>query len=281
MDRITLRKVQLEQLELAKEIKRVCKILGIKYFLDSGTLLGAIRHNGFIPWDDDLDIGMLRSDYDRFLNEAPQLLNKQFFLQSWFSDQSYGWGFAKLRKKDTVYKEKAAPNSSEFNGFYIDIFPYDNYPNSKKEQKRQKWKYDFYRRCILVKKGYKPWLMSNNKLHKILKCFFYLPIKVIAAFFSTQKMITMFETISQKHNSQSTEYVFCNSNENYAKIVLPRCVIENLTTHKFEDDEFYIPENWDLYLKTVYGEYMTLPPLEQRENRHKIIEVKFSNSDKQ
>lgn len=79
MDNNTLRKVQLAQLEIAKEIKRVCDENDIKYFLDAGTLLGTVRHKGFIPWDDDMDIGMLRKEYDKFVKIAPEKLEKNYF----------------------------------------------------------------------------------------------------------------------------------------------------------------------------------------------------------
>src|SRR5690554_1155344 len=101
-----LREVQLVQLEILKSIKDICEKEGISYFLDSGTLLGAVRHKGFIPWDDDLDIGMLRYDYNKFISAAPKYIDEfGLIIQDWHSDKSYGQPFLKVRKKGTHYVE--------------------------------------------------------------------------------------------------------------------------------------------------------------------------------
>ena len=123
----SLREHQDACLILLKEFDRVCKLLNIRYVLFAGTLLGAVRHKGFIPWDDDLDILMFRSDYERFLLEAEKHLNRDlFFLQKEFSNH-WPMFFSKLRLNRTTCLEKYYPKDlQEHNGIYIDIFPCDN-----------------------------------------------------------------------------------------------------------------------------------------------------------
>ena len=149
-----LRQVQLKQLEIAKEIKKICDENEIKYFLDSGTLLGAVRHKSFIPWDDDLDIGMLRDDYEKFINIAPQKLSNNFILQTWKTDEEYANAFAKIRMKNTLYIESSTNGNNMNHGIFIDVFPYDTYPNKKYQRFYQGIMLTFYKRILKVKCNY-------------------------------------------------------------------------------------------------------------------------------
>lgn len=276
MEKKLLRKVQLRQLEIAKEIRRVCKLLNINYFLDSGTLLGAIRHDGFIPWDDDFDMGMLRVDYERFLKEAPAVLDKKYFLQTWYSDERYGLAFAKVREKDTVYMEESAVDTGTYNGFFVDIFPYDNYPDDLKKQKWQGKRYEFYKRTMLMKCGYKPYNIGKNAVERLRKKFIYLPMRMMAFFMKRQTLIQCYENMGQAFNEERTKcyYAQCGAAK-YGKWVIDKRCFTSYEEHVFEGELFCVPGDSHSYLKSVYGDYMKLPPESERENRHRIIEVKF------
>lgn len=267
------------QLEMAKEIKRVCGLLHISYFLDSGSLLGAVRHGGFIPWDDDLDMGMLRKDYQIFVKRAPELLDSRFLLQTWYTDEQYGLAFAKLRMKDTIYIEASSQKSQAQNGFYIDIFPYDAYPDDERARHWQSRKYYLYRRAIMVKSGYTPW-KSETGLKSIVKEAGYLPIKIFAAAHLRRDMIQTYERCCRAFNKKHTEFLYEQAGAaGYGNWTIPRECFDTFIELPFEDDTFLVPGKYDLYLKSAYGDYMTLPPADQRENRHHILKVQFPGEE--
>lgn len=121
---LEIRDLQMLQLEIAKEVKRICEINQIDYFLAGGTLLGAVRHQGFIPWDDDIDIGMKLTEYKKFLVCCKDQLDERFELQTWDLDLSYGMPFAKIRLCNTTMEEKFSRRSSytmEFGWIFFHI----------------------------------------------------------------------------------------------------------------------------------------------------------------
>lgn len=123
-----LRKLQLVELEILNEFVRICEAHSLQYYLVGGTLLGAVRHKGFIPWDDDIDVAMPREDYDSFAQIAPQELNSQYFYQSSETDPYYFLTYAKIRKNGTEVYEERFKNAKFHKGIFIDIFPLDFCP---------------------------------------------------------------------------------------------------------------------------------------------------------
>ena len=125
-----LRQLQMTELEMLIEVDRICRKYDIRYSLDGGTLLGAIRHNGFIPWDDDADVVMLRSEYDKFYKAClKELDTEKFFLQEYRTDSQYRWGYSKMRRNGTVFLREGQEHVKCNQSVFIDIFIYDNVPD--------------------------------------------------------------------------------------------------------------------------------------------------------
>lgn len=270
MERELLRKVQLKQLEIAKEIKRVCEENEIGYFLCYGTFLGAVRHKGFIPWDDDLDLGMLRADYEKFCRIAPTALKPEFCLQTWYTDPNYGLPFGKVMLRNTIYLESKKTTRLKQNGIYVDIFPFDFAPESAKQQdKLAKALLQIYR-VKLMKSGYKPWMENDSIVWK--KRIGYLFYQAKALFARQEDLSRAYDALAESIDYSS---VLCG------QCALPRldCFqtewFEHMTDYVFESEHFPGPVNYDAVLSAEYGDYMTLPPVEERENRHQIYRVEF------
>ena len=273
MDRETLRAVQLVQLEILTEVDRVCRENNIRYWLAGGTQLGAVRHGGFIPWDDDLDIAMKREDYRRFTEIAPTKMDPKYLLQDWNTDNGFGLPFAKIRKAGTVYTEAGSRKISAFRGIYIDVFPYDNLPDNENERSRLRKRLWFLLRMMLMKQRYTPW--RNDNRFSLKRFVAYIPFRFLSCFAGADRLKRDYESAAQQNNGIRTEYMFNSGEPEDVKYPMPAEMLSDLILHKFEDKEFWIPRDYDGYLKTAYGDYMKLPPENERENMHSIEEVKI------
>ncbi|MBQ2699729.1 MAG: LicD family protein [Clostridia bacterium] len=264
------------QLEIAKELKRVCDENGIRYFLDSGTLLGAVRHKGFIPWDDDMDIALLRDDYEKLLSIAPEKLAPGYFLQTWDNDPNYPYAFAKMRKLGTVYVEASSQQTGSQNGIYVDIFPYDRFPVKKHQMVFQGFFVCLYKFSIWMKNGVTPWKSWTKPSRRVKSWLVCLPLRMFALFFSRETLKKKYKRVMRRYNDAETgKWYEQTGGTLYGRWVIEDKCFDTWCDMQFEDTVFSCPGDSDRYLSSVYGDYMKLPPEDKRENKHVIIEVKL------
>ena len=260
-----LRKVQLKELEILLEIKRICETNDINYCLCFGTLLGAVRHKGFIPWDDDIDIYMKREDYERFIEIASSQISEDFFVESSKSNPLYTQSFCKVRANNTVFKEKRLTNLKVHHGIWVDVFPLDNLQNldfaviDKHVRKMAIWQtaVDYHAGILKLEK-------PRSKI------FFGLLSKLYKS-----KLLIKKEKEMQWGNSKTNEYVvdYNLASSKYKKSIFPKEYFEDIIQIEFEGHKFSAPSKYDAILRQIYGDYMELPPVENRNSGHDIIEV--------
>lgn len=265
-----LRKLQLLELEMLKKIDAICKKLDIQYFLDSGTALGAARHQGFIPWDDDIDLGMMRDDYERFLVEAPKLLPRNYALCTPENTEGYAPLFAKVMRTDTRFITRETKDAGFGQGVFIDIFPYDaisTYSEVAREQERQcalsqKLSYLYHSGNIVVPHG--------GVLGMAEKVACKVAHHVVRRIASPGKLAGNFDDWAKKGASAPSESVmtFAYPIKGGFRIdwLLP------LQEISFEGETFPAPGDIDSYLSRMYGDWRALPPENQRVN-HAPLEL--------
>ena len=256
---ISLKKIQSAELYLLIEFDKVCRELGLTYFLDSGTALGAIRHGGFIPWDDDIDVGMPRKDYDRFMEIGQSYLPDNIFLQNRRTEKNYIRYAAKLRLKGTVFPEtNGAPY--EHNGIFIDIFPFDSIAGNRFWARFNVKTVVEMLHVIRTYRGHDLGV-SPSRVRRCLSWFIKrmpeglinrLEKSCIKIALRNKDKETRFMTCYFWRMSQTKQYLFETSKMLPVKDVL------------FEGQEVKIMNNPDHYLALMYGNYMQLPPEEKR-----------------
>lgn len=265
-DKETLRKLQMVEFEILKEIKRICDKNGLRYYLIGGTLLGSVRHMGFIPWDDDLDIAMPRKDYEEFSKLCSSQLDEKYYLHNIETDNKYWLPFAKIRKKNTVFDEKSISHLNVKKGIFVDIFPLDfSIGETDKGQTRRTFAIKQLSSII----QYKAKIFKTKTFVARLKCFLAFPFSI--------KKLTKKQLHLMKKLDTGTHFVNYGSNYSTKKQTMP---IEYYEPHKmmaFEGEMFSVPNKYDKVLTRIYGEdFMRLPPMEKRIT-HKPVRIWFGD----
>lgn len=260
-----LKKVQQKELLILKEVSRICEESSITYYLAYGTLLGAIRHKGFIPWDDDIDIILYRSDYDKLMSILPQKLPPNMWVQNYDTDSGYWEPYAKVRDLDSVYKEEQQKFIDDKKcGIWIDIFPVDACNRGvdtilknvllktmgmsiRKRIFGSDWK--------LISKRYLPLVLIWNTV----------PLNVLKKW----------QEGFMKNTNNKLEYCayLASYSMNFSSYIYPK---KWLIPKKavFEDHQFIISKCYDQMLECMYGNYMQLPPEEDRKG-HSVFEIRL------
>ena len=244
--------------ELLIEFDRICKAHSIPYILFAGTAIGAVRHNGFIPWDDDADVLMLRKDYEYFLEIADEMLDSKYYLQKEYSEH-WPVGSSKLRKNNTTCLEKYHPNDMQrHQGIYIDIFPCDNASDNPIVRKIQ-----FLSSRIIVAKDLHKRGYETDSIIKKVSMFMCKALP--------EKILRKIVLLRKKENTQFV-HAFFGSTRTDKKSVYRREWIATVENHQFRDSQFMVSSYYDALLTMMYGDYMTLPSEEERKCKvHAIL----------
>lgn len=256
-----LRRMQLIQLELLEEVDRICTKHHISYSVEGGTLLGTVRHKGFIPWDDDVDIAMVRSEYCKFCKVCEKELNlEKYFLQNHDTDPKYRWGYAKLLKNGTSFIRYGQEHMKMRKGVYVEIFPMDGIP----ENPLERWIFNALRVCCRKVM----WSEAGKICCKtaLMRWWFGMLNRI-----PVDRAFDILAFLSRKYSEKKAEYVTCLS--------FPDCWVKgykgfkreyylNTKRARFEGKEINIPQKEKELLVTLYGEDYMTPPLEKDRATH-------------
>ncbi len=264
--------------KITGEVIRVCEHLGIGYFIIGGSAIGAYYWDGIIPWDDDIDIGMLRSDYERFLKEAPAVLGDDYFLQWVGSDVHTPAWFAKVREHHTVFAETMAKNVKMHHGIYVDIFPFDKIPRSRCLERLQWHLVNFLNGCFIGKeiwqlKYFGRCDMPEPRKRGWLPC---LVTRVVNTLLTKKQLYQLMKAAQTMFNRSRGKYckniVTTNDTVRIEHVLHPQTVA-------FGSLQVYAPADLEAYLHTHYPVLKKHLPKEEQIN-HRPSELVFDTRKK-
>lgn len=249
-----LKKLHDVELELLTEFDRICKEYNIIYSIDGGTLLGAVRHGGFIPWDDDADVIMNREEYDKFVSVVSDELDKdRFYFQDMVQTEGYRWGYGKLRKKHTEFVRLNQEKMPYEQGVFLDVFVCDNVPDK------------YMMRCICNFISFVFRKLFYSEIGKDVSTGIKKKIYEILNLIPEKKLKSLYYRYIAFRNRKKTDMVKCLTfpacNKTYG---YKRKWYEDTISIKFEGKEFMACREYDEYLTFLYGDYMKIPPKDKQ-----------------
>lgn len=248
---------------IAKDIDKLCRKNGIKYYLLGGSCIGAIRHHGFIPWDDDLDIIMDRQNYNRFIEVCREKLDKdKYVLQIGLQD--WPLYFTKIRLKNTTLHEpEDGYASDDMHGIYLDVFAMDNVPENNITARIQYFLAKYHLCYQLGKRTYKDTTLKKKMMIALSAPLGIKPIRTAVLRF-----------IERFNRSSTSRQAFYYGRTRFRNAIVKKSIFGEPKYVDFEDTQLPVPEHYHEYLTQMFGDYMKLPPMEQRKGLH-LISVDF------
>lgn len=267
-----LDKLHTVHLEIADELHRICVKHDIDYFMSAGSMLGAVRHKGFIPWDDDFDTGMTRENYDRFLEVVEKEISDDFYYISLDNNLKYSLRYIKLMKKHTRLDEAANPKDIENYGIFIDIFVFDKVPNNNLLKLHHNVSVEIFQKLLYAK--------AKNQLNlneSIIKRNIYKILQIVVKPLSRKWLIKSLKNSMTRYNNIESEFL-TNTGEyfaNYNNEMISVSMTKNLKLYTFENRQYYGFEDYETYLTNLYGDWRTLPHIDNRVPHHSYLYVNF------
>lgn len=253
MQKLNLREIQYAELDILRAFRSFCLANGLRYSLCGGTLLGAVRHKGFIPWDDDIDVFMPRPDYEKFIE---LIKSKKVALPGYLALADNGIPFVKIIDKRYSLASEAGDSVENL---WIDILPVDGYPADDRAAEKYWKKLLFYRRVVLY--NYLS-LVHKRGAKKFLLRFF----KVYAKLYGAERAVKNANALVAKYPYGKSDFIGCAVWGCYGiGERIPADSFDNLTEIGFEGENFSAISGWHEYLTGIYGDYMRLPPEDKRE----------------
>lgn len=258
------------------EIRRVCDELGLIFQLGGGTLLGAVRHGGFIPWDDDADIFMPRRDYVRFLAEAPARLSPGYFLQTFRSDPGYDFLYAKLRRDDTEFREISLQGRQQHHGIYVDVFPLD-------VVRLDRWWGRMHLRAVMAVRRFDALIFAmKGRISSRHNAWMRGMARIVhagARFVPQSFVLGIADWLcAMLRNSEGGLVGVLTSELELArvrKLLKSRAQMASGKTLSLEGMSFPVPADYQSVLRQGYGDFMVLPPEHMRKPRHAICVLRI------